>query len=884
MEDNKIKNTKEKPQRMCNHLNKGSVVLRPIFLNVLAKALSFFLLLFFPSVVICAEKFNPEMLKSIGGVTDLQGINLDYFSEKGGQMPGYYKVDVYLNSQKVDAREVKFISSPGSPGELYGQLKPAELADYGVILNTFPDLKSAPPDENLDHPLKYYIKDATETLDLNNRRYNITVPQVGVNSRPRNAVDPKSWDNGIPAILLNYSYSGSTTKRDDGDSQSNFVNLRSGINLGAWRLRNYSTYSATSNTSSGNSDSSENQYQSINTYLQRDVQLLQGGQLTVGQTSTPADVFDSLQFTGAQLASDDQMLPDSMSQFAPTVRGIAKSNAQVTIKQNGYVIYQTNVSPGAFAITDLYPSSNGGDLEVTVTEADNSVTKFTVTTSSVPILQRENRLKYNMVLGKYRSGNDDTKTPEFIQLSNIYGLTALTTIYGGIQYADNYQATTIGLGRDLGRWGAVSFDGTQAVSKFDDNLMGRKQGQSYRAMYAKNFDQTDTNLQIAGYRYSTEGYYGFSDVQDYQRDTGNDIDNYNRSHNQRSKVQLTINQTLGDYGSVNISGSRQNYWGGDGMEKLIQLGYATSIHGVSIGLNYNYSKNPGSPNADKVIAFNMSVPFDLLLGHSGAWMTYNMNSTKNGSTTQQAGINGTLLKENNLSYAVQQGYENEGKGSSGNASLDYKGNLGESNIGYSYDNNTQQWNYGIQGGVLLHQNGITLSQPLSDTIALVKAPNVGGVDVRNNTGVKTDWRGYAVVPYVQPYRKNAIDLDTQTFGDDVDMDINSQTVTPTRGAVVLADFKTRVGQRALIQLLFSGKPVPFGATVTLVDKENDSLITGIVSDQGQVYLSGLPETGKISAKWGNGSAQQCQGDYVLNSDTPSENKMDLIKQTIAQCH
>ena len=42
----------------------------------------------------------------------------------------------------------------------------------------------------------------------------------------------------------------------------------------------------------------------------------------------------AVSFRGVQLASDDNMLPDSLKGFAPVVRGIAKSNAQITIKQN----------------------------------------------------------------------------------------------------------------------------------------------------------------------------------------------------------------------------------------------------------------------------------------------------------------------------------------------------------------------------------------------------------------------------------------------------------------------------------------------------------------------------------------------------------------------
>ena len=67
------------------------------------------------------------------------------------------------------------------------------------------------------------------------------------------------------------------------------------------------------------------------------------------------------------------------------------------------------------------------------------------------------------------------------------------------------------------------------------------------------------------------------------------------------------------------------------------------------------------------------------------------------------------------------------------------------------------------GGVLVHQNGVTLSQPLGDTVALVQAPGASGVDVLNQTGVSTDWRGYAVVPYLTPYRRNIVGLDGESL-------------------------------------------------------------------------------------------------------------------------
>ncbi len=94
-------------------------------------------------------------------------------------------------------------------------------------------------------------------------------------------------------------------------------------------------------------------------------------------------------------------------------------------------------------------------------------------------------------------------------------------------------------------------------------------------------------------------------------------------------------------------------------------------------------------------------------------------------------------------------------------SATYNGTYADINGGYSYDNHMRRLNYGVQGGVLLHRNGLTLSQPMDDTIILVKAPGAAGVPVNNETGVDTDFRGYAVVPYASPYHRNEVTLDTK---------------------------------------------------------------------------------------------------------------------------
>ncbi|MDP1288243.1 fimbria/pilus outer membrane usher protein, partial [Klebsiella pneumoniae] len=76
----------------------------------------------------------------------------------------------------------------------------------------------------------------------------------------------------------------------------------------------------------------------------------------------------------------------------PVIKGIARTTADVTVYQNGYSIYKTTVSPGAFEINDLYPTGSAGDLYVTVKESDGGEQSFVVPFASLAILQREGQI------------------------------------------------------------------------------------------------------------------------------------------------------------------------------------------------------------------------------------------------------------------------------------------------------------------------------------------------------------------------------------------------------------------------------------------------------------------------------------------------------------
>lgn len=803
------------------------------------------------------DVFNPALLEMDGPQTGVK--DLSAYEQAGGQQPGTYRVDIYLNNVFMNTQDVTFQQSQvQGETELRPCLSVKELAEWGVRVAQFPELGRQSPDcANLS-----VIPQAKSDFRFSQQRLILSFPQAAVSSAARGWVDPKQWDDGIPALILNYSVSGANNwsrQEKTPDSDDQYVNLRPGINIGPWRLRNYTTWSR---SSSGGESS--NSWDTVYTYAQRNINALQG-MMTLGDSSTDADVFEGIPFRGAMLASDDDMLPESLRGYAPVVRGIARTNAQVTIRQNGYEIYQTYVSPGAFEITDMYPTGGSGDLAVTIKESDGSEQHLVVPYASLPVLQREGRLKYSVTSGVYRAyDNSIDKTP-LSQATAIYGLPRGLTLYGGGQFSSKYQSLALGMGKNLGDFGALSTDVTQAWSSRKDQ--DKESGQSFRVRYSKDLPGLGTNVTLAGYRYATSGYWDMQEVLDTYRD-----DSYTSSiERRRNRGEVTLSQSLGDeMGSLSLSYIREDYWNSGRTMESVGVGYNNSWRGISYSMNYSYNRNTTDQdsgtvnNEDHLFALNISVPL-------GEWLpkpvyaSYSLNSSKNGSTSNTVGLSGTLLERNNLSWSVQEGYTSQGRGESGSINGDWRATYGELTGGYSHDKYSHRLNYALRGGALVHENGLTLAQPFGETVVLVKAPGAAGVGVNNQTGVRTDWRGYTVVPYASPYRKNTLTLDTSTMPDDVDLELTTQTVVPTRGAVVRASFVTSVGNRVLMTVRRpDGQPLPFGAIVS-VPGATASEQAFIVGEGGQVYLTGLESSGLLNVKWGSEARERCQIQYALPS-------------------
>ncbi|NHB62377.1 fimbria/pilus outer membrane usher protein, partial [Photorhabdus sp. RW14-46] len=371
------------------------------------------------------EYFNPAFLMGADG--ERSHVDLSAYENAGYVAPGRYLVDVYMNQNRVDSREIEFRQVNG---HLQPVLTVAQLEGYGVNTRGLPAFQGK-ADDSLITDLTKQIPHARATLDFARLRLDLSVPQVAMQPHYSGMVDPSLWDNGIPAFLMNYTVNGSEGRYDRqgnwGGSRSRnlFASFRDGLNLGPWRLRSTQTYSYNrqrNEATASFSTPAQTQWQVSNTYLQRDVPSLRS-EFTAGETYTGGDIFDSIPFRGMKLSSEEAMLPDSQRGFAPVITGVANANAQVTVSQNGNIIYQTTAPPGPFRFTDLYSTGSAGDLTVTVKEENGRTRVSTIASSSLPVMQRPGGVKYELTTGQYHGGNltDGSRSPVFAMGTLVYG-------------------------------------------------------------------------------------------------------------------------------------------------------------------------------------------------------------------------------------------------------------------------------------------------------------------------------------------------------------------------------------------------------------------------------------------------------------------------------
>lgn len=789
---------------------------------------------------------------------DAKKIDIDRFRYGNPVLPGEYSVDVYVNNNWFGKRRIVFKSMENDQNA-FTCFTRDQLVEFGAKVSV---LTEANPTEVIGcQRLEDWIDGSFYEFDTSRLRLDISIPQTSMQIYAQGYVDPSIWDRGINAGFLSYNasaYKSFDRFQEKQETTNAFMSLNTGLNIATWQLRHNGQWQWRDKDNFGES---KNSYDSISTYAQRAFPEYRGV-LTIGDSFTNGEVFDSYGYRGVDFSSDDRMLPNSLLGYAPRIRGNAKTNAKVEIRQQGQLIYQTTVSPGSFEINDINPTGFGGELEVTVIEATGEVQRYAVPYASVVQMLRPGISRYAISLGEYRD-RDTALTPFVAQGKYQRGINNYLTGYGGIQAAEKYVGVTAGAAFAT-PIGAMAFDVTHSNAEFDRRKT--QSGQSYRLSYSKLVTPTNTNFTLAAYRYSTENFYKLRDAI-LVRDLENRGISSTFIGKQRSEFQITLNQSFPNgWGNVYATGSWLDYWNRNESSRQYQIGYSNNYAGLTYGLSaikrVLIDNRSTQRNDDTEYMLTLSLP-----------LTFKRTSANFNSITTQdnitMGVSGVVGDRFNYGSSFTNKY---GQNPSLNVNAQYRTNYATVGGSYSIADDFQQVMLTARGNIVAHQKGLLFGPDQGQTMVLVYAPDAAGARVNNTTGLTLNRDGYAVIPYVTPYRLNDITIDPEGMSDDVELDGSSQRIAPFAGAITQVKFGTKTGKAIYISVQSpEGKTLPFASQV--FDSKGEYV--GLVAQGGMVYLRSENLSDTVTVKWGDEATEQCKIQYDVTAQV-SDSKTNMI--------
>ncbi|WP_151868245.1 fimbria/pilus outer membrane usher protein [Acinetobacter soli] len=799
-------------------------------------------------------------------IGDAKKVDISRFKYGNPVLPGEYNVDVYVNGQWFGKRRMVFKALDSTQQNAMTCFTGMNLLEYGVKQEILSKHGPVQKENNTCYKIEDWVENAFYEFDNSRLRVDISIPQVALQKNAQGYVDPSVWDRGINAGFLSYNgsaYKTFTNSNNRSETSNAFMGITAGLNLGGWQLRHNGQWQWQDTPAENQSKSS---YEETSTYLQRAFPKYRGV-LTLGDSFTNGEVFDSYGYRGIDFSSDDRMLPNSMLGYAPRIRGNAKTNAKVEVRQQGQLIYQTTVAPGNFEINDLYPTGFGGEIEVTVIEANGEIQKFAVPYASVVQMLRPGVNRYSLTVGQFRDSDIDIN-PWIVQGKYQQGINNYLTGYTGIQASENYTALLLGTAFAT-PIGAVAFDVTHSEADFEKQAS--QSGQSFRLSYSKLISPTNTNLTLAAYRYSTENFYKLRDallIRDLE-DKG--INTY-AAGRQRSEFQITLNQGLPEgWGNFYMVGSWVDYWNRSETTKQYQVGYSNNYHGLTYGLSaINRQVEYGSNTQSRDTQYLMTLSFPMNFKRNSV----NVNITAS-EDSRTVGASGTV--GDRFSYGASMSHQDY-TNPSFNVNGRYRTNYATVGGSYSVADSYQQAMMSLSGSVVAHSEGVLFGPEQGQTMVLVHAPEAAGAKVSNTVGLSINKAGYAVVPYVTPYRLNDITLDPQEMSSKVELEETSQRIAPFAGAIAKVDFATKTGYAVYINTkTVDGNSLPFAAQVF---NQKDEAV-GIVAQGSMIYLRTPQAQDRLYVKWGDESNERCSVEYNVSNQL--QNKQQSVVMTEAVC-
>lgn len=708
------------------------------------------------------------------------------------------------------------------------------LLDKANLLGTVPD-----SDETLRcHDFMTRWPTTQIEQDTANLGLSLIVPTDALRPVVR---DFSGYETGGFAGLINYDLTGLYSHYGDQTSRYGSANTEVGFNAGDWivRSRQVQTWQ------DDDSRTTHLEAYAQRTFAQQQL-VLQAGQINLYNP-----VLAGAQITGVQVLTEQALQEENQGS---TIDGIAYSQAQVEVRQNGALIHSTVVPAGPFSLSDVRRLDSRSDVEVTVKEIDGSERRFTVPAAMLGVgLPAPG---YSVAAGRVRDiSHDQSAEPWVVSAGWSGGVLPGVNLAGGSLLADSYQAAGISLGTQL--W--TNADVQASLTATDARRHTQRRGIQTDLLLSQQLN--DRWSFYLGTSQRTEGY----------RELQESIaERYADERNQRYRDQQSAGVAWSHpwMGAFSTGYSRSTLFDGRNSSRALAT-WGTRVGNVSVSASAEWQVS-GSQGRDDSLYLNLSIP----LGENRRARTWLRNS--GGEHRIGVGLNEQLNDQ--LSYRA--GVERDSRDRQVQSSLGVSAlpRYTQLDLNYSRDDaERDSYQSSARGAVVMHGDGVTLSPyPVCDTFAVLSVADISGIKVNTPSGpVWTDWQGQAVVPQVSAYSRTAVEVETRTLPRNADINNGLAQITAGRGAVDRVDFGVSLTRRALLSVTtVDGKPLPRGASVS---SANGEFIT-LVQDGGQVFLTNALEQPSL---WVKAPGQPpCEVHYQLQAKPDTQS---YYETAAAQC-
>lgn len=782
------------------------------------------------------------------------------------------RVDVYVNERFIAQERVEFRAVRGNRSR---RTPPAPCLEHELLVRSGVDPavldKASIPTELADvrPPTKNCIvvttlsPDASVLFDAAELRLDISIPQVLMTRIARGSVDPAQWDAGITAAFADYSFGMLSERTPDERSLHSTLQYSAGFNAGVWHWRYRGWVSA--------SGLGRLRHRPVRWFLERPVPAWHMV-LGIGEISGANPLLASVPLYGATLGNDERMLPDSRRGYAPPVRGMATGASKLTVSQRGGIVYQTNVPAGAFVIDDLNPVVNRGDLEVEIAAHSGAIQRFSIPSASTSAMVRAGETRFDLGIGCHRTSRCGDL---LLDAATRYGLMDRLTAQAALQWTKAFASLAAGIAANT-HAGALSFDAGLGLGLAPPRAYtattqtGRREDVPERLLASRIRFAYATPLASLHATFNAETSLrlgeGSIDLREWFA-SRRAIERQDTPRVSAARRHASVPLELHFRGFFAQTLHRRFSWHASATLRLAsrtcsgkpipggfdyQLGAGTTLGTVSLSLNFSHSRSWHSSDRP----WHASLDLALRLGRSPQAPMFSTRTDldsarrKSRSMALTGTLSSRLMKENRLDYSLSASCEGatafgatDGTlardplsslqcADSFTFDLAYAGTHGVANAAFSRGGGIS---FGTSGSVVLHHGGITFGPALGDTIALIDTKHGAGLGFAGMPQVRADRRGYAIVPYLTPYRLNDIEIDQANAPRGVRVTNSSRLVAPIAGAVVRVAIEAkRVDTRRFRISMSDGRAPPFGAAVRAANGER-------VSSMGQGGRLALPE-------------------------------------------